>query len=247
MFGFDLERRLRRAFAPPMEMRAEHERELGAELMVRFAEKHPQKERLGMKRFVLRKVVLASAAALILGAAACVAPAEVEVDMGRSLVIQYDDSAAGQPEPEQLIALFHDEEGGTTEVSKRKKKMIWVSKENDLVSVHLELWGDDVPKTSMEAKVKEAFPSLASAKFEEKELHGHVQGTLGKKLGYEFLKLDVLDDDDVETARQKLIAELRNQGIEGQIDVQVDDSGGKRKVKIRVESEECPSPGGEQQ
>jgi hypothetical protein len=53
--------------------------------------------------------------------------------------------------------------------------------------------------------------------------------------------LDVIDEDDVELAKEQVMKQLAEQGVTGKVDVDVQNDGpGKRKVRVRVEREDCP-------
>ena len=111
-----------------------------------------------------------------------------------------------------------------------------------MVTIEAEIWGSGPPPGALGERLKEAFVALQDAQIKEEVLHGQVRGTLAKKLGREVLDLDVLDEADVETARQKVLAQLAAQGVRGTVDVKVEGAGGERKVMIRVE-QECPDGG----
>lgn len=194
-----------------------------------------------MKSYVVRKALVLSAAALILGVAACAAPADMDVDVGRRLRIEYD--AAAGPAPEAILEVVRGF-GPLDDVT------VQVRKRGGAIAIELDAWGDGLPAGPLAGRLQEALPGLAGASIEEEPLTGKVRGTLGEKLGHDLLDLDVLDAEDVEEARQRLMAELRAQGVGGQVDVQIEDEGGgKRKVKVRVQAEawdpETEAPAGQ--
>jgi hypothetical protein len=238
MFGSENDRKLRRLFEPPVKVDLTPPKALEENLMRRFDALYPGKEsvRMTLKSLSVRKFLAASAAVLILGAAACVAPVDMEVDMGRRVTIEYKQTEAS-PGVEQVAQAVRTTAENAKDVQVRAMK-----KGQDIV-VAMDIWGDNLPQGSLGDKIKAKIPSLENAKFQEEILTGQVRGTLGAKLGHDLLNLDVLDTDDVETARLKLMQQLAASGVQGKIDVQVEGDGNERKVRVRVEQEECADAG----
>lgn len=196
-----------------------------------------------MRRLWLKKVAVACAAAMLVGAAACAAPADMEVEVGRSVTIRTTDSAA-LPKPDALAEVIRGraEEGGPSRVEAR---MIQAPESGATATLEVRVWSDDLPEEPAAERIRAAFPALAGAEIKEEALAGTVHGTVGAKLGRELFDLRTLDEEDVEATRQKVMAQLAAQGVEGKVDVQIVNEDGRREVKVRVEREECP-PGEEQ-
>ncbi|WP_437812856.1 hypothetical protein [Sorangium sp. So ce1078] len=232
MLDFEVRRKLRRLFGEPAPLRPEHARELEGELMARFGQLYPEQEVAPMKRLWLRKALMVAAAAVVCGAAACVAPADVEVPVGRSISIQVADGAE-VPEPEAILAVVRGE-------GKTERVMVRGQRGDGATTLTLDVWGDELPAGDVAERIRAAFPALAGAEIREDVLAGTVRGTLGAKLGHELLDLDVLDKDDVVAARRQVMEQLAAQGVEGKVDVQIEGDGEKRKVKVRVKREAPP-------
>jgi hypothetical protein len=234
MFGSENDRKLRRLFETPVNVDLKPPKALDQSLMNRFDALYPRKEpvRMTLNSLSVRKFLLASAAVLILGAAACVAPVDMEVDMGRRVTIQYK-KAEGAPGPQQIAEAVRGVEGNAKQVE------IHAIKHGDDVVVSVDMWGDDLPEGPLADKLKAKLPSLENATIQEQPLISKVRGTLGQKLGHDLLNLDVLDTDDVETARQKLLQQLAASGVQGEVDVQVEGDANHRTVRIRAKQEEC--------
>jgi len=241
------EARLSRLFKQPRGAAPANARELEAELMDAFDRRYPRKEPTRMMSLTTRRALILCAAACALGVvAACTAPVDLDVEVGRTVQIRY--AEAGHPAPREIAAFLQStlaEEGkaanrGAERV--HREVGLRVKKEAGAVFVDAEIWGDGPPPGELAGSLKEKFPQLADAHINEELLHGKVKGTLAKKFGHDVLNLDVLSTDDVETARQKVLAQLHAQGIDGKVDVQIEGSGGERKVMIRVERE-CPDGG----
>jgi hypothetical protein len=84
MFDFELRRSLGRVLIPFRKPRPEHKAELEKKLLDEFQKLHPKEEEYTMKRFGMRKALLVAAALMMAGLAACAAPADIEVDVGRT-------------------------------------------------------------------------------------------------------------------------------------------------------------------
>jgi hypothetical protein len=248
MFEFKTERRLRRLFRAEGRVRPEHERELLPELMSRYDRISPANERRRkkMSHVFLRRVAVIGAAAVIVGAISCVAPAELDVDVGTSVEVRYDASALSL-EPSAVAeaikaaaGMKDDGEAAPPEGERRRNEVdLRVLRRGNAVEVRAEIWGMSLPEGSLAAEIQKSLPALEGAEIKEEHLQGKVRGTLGEKLGRDLFNIDVLDESDVETARQQVMEQLAAQGVEGKVDVQIEGDGKKRKVKVRVEREDC--------
>lgn len=237
MFGSESERKLRRLFKAEVRVRPEHKSELEREILARFEARVPTKERPGMtmiKSVLFRRIAVASAAAVILGVVACSAPADVDVDVGRSVDISYA-MADGMPDPREVVE--HVKGQGPFE-----NVTVRVRREGEKVSVHLDVWGSALPEGPLGDGIRKTFPALKDAAITEEDLQGKVRGTLGEKLGHDLLDLDLIDATDVEAARQQVMEQLAASGVQGAVDVKVENEGGKRKIQVRVEREDCDPP-----
>lgn len=203
-----------------------------------------------MSHVFLRRVALIGAAAVIAGAAACVAPAELDVDVGRSVEVRYDASAvalepsavadaikaaAGVKDEGEAAARTGEGEGERA----RSEINLRVLRRGDAVEVRAEVWGTSLPEGPLADEIQKSLPALKGAEIKEEHLHGKVRGTLGEKLGHDLFNIDVLDETDVATARRQVMEQLAAQGVEGKVDVQIEGDGTRRKVKVRVEQEDC--------
>ncbi|TKC98847.1 hypothetical protein [Polyangium fumosum] len=236
MFGSDREKELEKVFEPPSAPRPEHRAALEASLLAQFDSMTPEQRRKPMqKKHVLRKVAFGAAIAAVIGLAACAAPVEVDVEVGRSLTVTYAETEASPKPPEVMKALE-----GSVKLDQVKVRGRHV---NGDVTLQIEAWGEDLGDTSLADKLREAMPALASAKITEKPLSGKLESTLGRKIGHDLFNLDITDDQDVEVVRQKILAQLAAQGVEGQVNVKVEGDGkGERRVNIEVRREEEDGP-----
>lgn len=103
-----------------------------------------------------------------------------------------------------------------------------------MTSIEIDAWGHyDDPEAALTA-IRGAMPALADVHCETETLTGTVHGTLGGRLGYALLDLE-LDHTDADEARARILEELSAQGFTGTAEVEVEDEMGQRKVKIRLE------------
>ena len=187
-----------------------------------------------MKKFGLRKTFVVAAALMLLGVAACAAPADIDVDLGKRVTIELAEDARPPADPEAIVSIVKGQ-STTTEVGVR------MMMQNGHATLTIEVWGNGLSKEPIAEKIRAAIPEVAGATIREEMLEGKVHGTLGEKLGHDFLHLDVIDENDVEAAREQVMKQLAAQGVTGKVDVEVENEGdGKRKVKVRVEREDCP-------
>jgi hypothetical protein len=237
MFELELRRSLGRMLASSRKPRPEHKAALEEKLLEKFNELHPKEEDYKMKRFGLRKALLVAAALMMLGVAACAAPADIEVDVGRRVSIEMAAEDAKSADPEAIANLIRGN-GSTAEV--RVRMMM----QNGKGTLDIEAWGNGLSNEPVADKIRSSFPALAKAEIREEVLEGKVHATLGEKLGHDLLNLDVIDENDMEAAKEQVMRQLADQGVTGKVDVDVQNEGGKRKVKVRVEREDC-EPGQE--
>lgn len=103
-------------------------------------------------------------------------------------------------------------------------------------TLEIDAWGRfDDPEAAL-AAIREAMPALAAVDCETETLVGTVHGTVGGRLGYSLLDLE-LDHQDADAARARILEELSAQGFTGTAEVEVEDEMGQRRVKIRLEQE----------
>src|SRR5262249_29711494 len=137
MFDSESEARLRRMFNAPGAVRPSGGQELEGRLLAKFDELYPKKEKYRMKSIVVRRALLASAAALALGVvAACTAPADLDVDVGRSIEIRYD-KAPGSPDAQQIVEFLQGKEHAEGEM---KRVSVHARGDGTTVAIQAEVW-----------------------------------------------------------------------------------------------------------
>ncbi len=101
--------------------------------------------------------------------------------------------------------------------------------------VRLDVWGDLEDETEALAHVLDLAPSLRDGRCGAEALEGTVHGTLGGRLGYDLLDLDLLDRKGAAATREAILEKLAAEGFRGTAEVEIEDSDGQRKVKISIE------------
>jgi len=214
-----------------------HKAALEAELLGRFDALYTAQRRKQMeRRSFVRKIVFGVAIAAALGVAACAAPMDVDVEVGKGLSIEYQASPS-MPKPDAVLDALRAS-GEFKHVTNRVRVV------NGNVAIRVELWGEHIDESGALAEsLKKALPELASAKITEETLSGKVKSTAIQKLGHDLFDLDITDEKDVDAIREKILADLAAQGVTGQVDVQVEGDGThEKKVKVKVIQEECDPP-----
>lgn len=184
-----------------------------------------------------KSLVLGLAAALVFGAA-CVAPADVEVEVGKSLDISFKADTPGLTPPAIVQAI----ERMTNSEGQRREVAVRVRRQNDQVEAHLDIWGSDLPNESLAEKLRKELPALSGAEIKEQALSGEVRGTFGEKIGQELLHVNMLDKAEVEAARQQVMQKLASEGVKGKVDVKIEGDEKRKRIEVRVENEDCDPP-----
>lgn len=187
--------------------------------------------------FAAHRFAVAGVGVALATAAACQVPLDYEREFGASVTCelaretwpegQVDSIArelAAALGAERLALRVHDDGGA-------------------MQSFRVDLWGADVDDAGLIAALHERAPQLPANACKRAPLAGTVHGTLGGRLGYSLLDLD-LDHADVESTRQEILEALEVQGLQGEAQVEIREADGKREVQIRIEAH-GPGPHGE--
>lgn len=203
-------------------------RALEQALLAEHARLHPPRARgwLGAHRWAV-----ASVAAAVGAVAACRVPVDYERAFGASVGCEVPRETWPEVQLEELggalaadlgahrVAIrAHDDAGPTRGFS-------------------VDLWGaEDIGDAALLAAMQAHAPGIPADACTTTPLAGTVHGTLGGRLGYGLLAIDI-DHNDAEAARLEILRGLEQQGMRGSADVEIrDDGDGKREVKIRIEA-----------
>lgn len=195
-----------------------------------YPERRPVRGWLAAHRFAVAGVAVGFAAV-----AACQVPVDYERAFGASVGCELSLETWSEVQVEELANELAAELGA-------ERVAIRGVHDGERRSFRFDLWGADVDDEALLAALRVHAPAIPDGACSQTPLAGTVHGTLGGKLGYGLLDLD-LDRGDAEQTRREILEALSEQGLEGSADVQVHDNGdGKREVKIRIEAYH-PDPG----
>lgn len=184
----------------------------------------------GLRGFLAgHRVALAGVGLALAAAAACQLPSDYERAFGSAVSCDLSRETWSDGAVEGLaeglaralgapgLAVRIDDRGGPT------------------LALRLDLWGVELEDGALLAALRDEAPQLAADACRHEPIAGTVHGTLGGRLGYGLLDLD-LDRRDAAAARLEILAELERRGVEGDAHVEVRDAGdGKRAVQVRIE------------
>lgn len=179
--------------------------------------------------FAAHRFAVASVSVGLAAAAACQVPLDYEREFGASVTCELarETWPEGQVDgiaqelaqalgAERLAMRVHDGGGAT-------------------LSFRVDLWGAEVDDAGLIAALRERAPQIPASACLRTPLAGTVHGTLGGRLGYGLLALD-LDHADAESTRLEILEALERQGMSGAAEVQIREVDGKREVQIRIEA-----------
>lgn len=240
MFNWKNERLLRKWFRRSGEQkpRPGHKDELLSDLMIKYDQMYKQKEKIGMRWTIFRKgIVLAFVGALFLGGA-CAAPADVEVDVGKSLDISLPLNSEGI-DPKAVAQAVEKVAASEGIVKSVRVKAL---RQNDQMVIHFDLWGDGFSKAPLADKLRKEVPALEKVEIREETVLSEVRGNWGEKIGQELLHVNMLDEAEVEQARQKVMERLAAEGVKGKIDVKIEGDANRQEIEVRIENPDCDPP-----
>jgi len=112
------------------------------------------------------------------------------------------------------------------------KAMVHKVSDGEGADVVMELWGQDLPsEEELVQALQTEFPYLAGSEITVSDLDPEA-GPLPQED----------KDEDPEALRQRIIADLRAKGVEGEIDVQIiDHPDGRREVEVKVGGDHPPT------
>ncbi len=238
MFESKNERLLSKWFRRPMKPRPGHKDELLSELMNKYDRMYQKKEKIGMRWTMLRKGLLVAVVLGLASAGACAAPADVEVEVGKTLDISLPANFEGA-DPKSMSMAIEQIAGDKGKIKEVRVKAI---RKDDQMVIHFDLWGDGLAEQPIAEKLKEKVPALAKADIREEIVSSEVRGNFGEKIGQELLHVNMLDEAEVEQARQKVMERLAAEGVRGKIDVKINGDANRQEIEVRVENPDCDEP-----
>lgn len=143
--------------------------------------------------------------------------------------LQVTITGAGALAPEQVQAITAQLETTGRESGSAMVRM--TLDDEGASTLEIELWGEDLPDAdAIPALLRAAVPALADAKIAVAQLPA---GT-----GPTPIAIEVVDEGlDAEATKAQIVEQLRADGVEGTVEVEVSDDDEGRRVEIRVEDE----------
>ena len=221
----------------------EHRAALEARLLARYDQIHPQPEENPMKNFARRhgmQLAFVAVLAVALGAAAQ-APAQLSKQVGTR--IEVETAASVRIEPGELRkaleAVQEEPRGGFggPAVEKRVREIqVRQLRTPEGARLVMDFIGDPLAADA-EARLRAALPELENSTVRISPIDASVQTNLAGKLAHDFLGQDPggLSADEL---KQRVLDQLRKSGETGDVDVQVEQDGNKRRVEVRVKKEQ---------
>jgi hypothetical protein len=222
-----LERLLGRASAPAQpDHQAAHRAALEQELLARFGELHPEsmKERIMGTAMLWRAAVVAGLLAAAGGASQ--APADYQAEIGKRITVLSD---APLP-PDQLRAAVQAVEASGTFQQVRVRG---VQAGDGPMRTTIELFGETAAMGDIPAIMRRAAPALAALPITVEPIERTVAGDLGDKVKH-LVGLDRLPPEEL---ARLIEAELREADPSAKVEVQVEQSEGRREVRVEVKKE----------
>lgn len=231
---------LRRLFARREPLVGPPPTELEDRLLAQHRRLYPPRARSGaFAAFFAAHRLAAAGGALALVVGACQLPAEYEREFGVSFACTVERTAYALDSAPDL----GDRLGAAIEAGSMTLRV--QDDGGPTLAMRIDAWGPLADPAAALATMRAVTPALRDASCTAQPLSGTVHGTLGGRLGYALLDLDI-DHKDAELTRAEILEQLRAQGFTGTAEVEVEDGAGQRRVKIRLEqhhSSETDAPG----
>jgi hypothetical protein len=226
----DLDRQLRAALTP---RRRDADPRLREDLLGAHRRAYPKPKRLTvMTHKTWFRPVVAGLALLILGVAACTAPTEYDVEMGKQMQITFgnpDKSVAEIEAQLNEVQTYIDTlpvvEGSTYNI---------MAQPDGPVTAGITVWGQNLDGDALVADLEARFPFLQSADITLTPLEGTTRGTLADRLGHDLFHIEV-EGQTAEEIRLQILTELAHREFGGDPQVEViDRPDGRREVRIEM-------------
>lgn len=224
-------RALYRAEAPDPKDMSRGADALEARLLGEHARLYPPPAATGVRGFLgAHRWAVAGVGIGLATAAACQVPVDYEREFGASVTCELP--IAIWPEG-QIDTMVHE----LADVLGAERVAVRVKDEGRPTrTFRMDLWGATVDDDGLIAALRAHTPTIPPTACTRTPLAGTVHGTLGGRLGYKLLDLD-LDHADAETARAEILEELEREGLADAAEVEVRGVGdGKRQVEIRIDT-----------
>ena len=189
------------------------------------------------------KPVIACLAVLLVGVAACNAPTSYDVEMGKQMRLHFEDPAKSGDANDELIGQIEAMVAYVDGLPEVDNVLISVNEiEGGPIDAELLIWGQNLDAEQLQQDLMARFPALADAEIAIEALTGSVEGNVGEMLGHTLFNIEV-EGETAEEIQAQIIAQLLEQGFEGDavVDVQLED--GQATINIELNDIEVDGDG----
>jgi len=223
-----------------------HRQALEARLLARYDQLYPQTEESPMKTFARRhamQLAFLAVLAVALGAAAQ-APAQLSQRVGTRIDVEMAAPVHIAPAElrKALEALLEEPRGGfggpaPAPIEKRVREVqVRQLRTPQGPRIQIDVFGEPLAADA-EARLRGALPQLRDSTVRISNIDASVQTSLAGKLAHDFLGRDP-ERLSAEELKRRVQEQLRKSGETGDVDVQVNEDGGRRSVEVRVKKEQ---------
>jgi hypothetical protein len=220
-----------------------HREALEARLVARYDQIHPQTEESPMKTFARRhgmQLAFLAVLAVALGAAAQ-APAHLSQRVGTRIDVEMARAVHIDPaELRKALEVLQEEPrggfGGPAVEKRVREIQVRQLRTAEGPRLQIDLFGEPLAPDA-EARLRAALPKLHDATVRISAIDASVQTNLAGKLAHEFLGHDP-EGLSAEELKRRVQEQLRASGETGDVDVQVEQDGTRRRVEVRVKKEQ---------
>jgi hypothetical protein len=216
-----------------------HRERLESTVLDAFRDRYPHHRRWLMLLNPWNRVArlaMAGLAVALLGVGACSTSTTTEVELGQKLTITLSDKSETDfsfidGEVEGFFASQPGVEGAS----------IMMQVIDGRKSLEVMVWGQDLDASALEAALRKQLPTLAEASVTVEPLTGNVRESLLAHCGHQYLGIEV-KGETADEIRQQILTQLAAQGIDGDAQVQVENTpDGRKQVRVEIR-QECTTP-----
>ncbi|MFL5376483.1 MAG: hypothetical protein ACJ787_01115 [Myxococcales bacterium] len=217
----------------------DHRRALEARLLARYDQLHPQPKEMPMQTFARRhatQLAFAAVLAIALGAAAQ-APAQLTKQVGTRVEIETAASIDSADLRKAIESLQEEPQGGFGGPERRAREvLVRRIRTSDGARLQIDLFGDAL-RADAEQRLRAALPQLRDATVRISAIDASVETSVAGKLAFDLLGREP-SGLSAEELKRRVQEQLRAAGETGDVDVKVDEEGGKRRVEVRVKKDQ---------
>jgi hypothetical protein len=230
----DVDRRLRAALTPK---RRDADPRLREELLTAHRRAYPNRKKWTvMTHKTWFRPVLAGVALTVLGIAACTAPTDYDVEMGKQVNIAFANPDKSLPD---LESQFSEVRAYIDALPAVEGSGLMIECQPGGPSIaRITVWGQNLDGDAFVADLEARFPFLQSADITLTPLEGTASGTLADRFGHDVFHVEV-HGETAEEIRLQILEQLASQGLGGDPQVEViDRPDGRREIRVEMQCEQ---------